>query len=402
MRPRPRASFVAVAGLSARMLAQSARRAGFRVAALDLFGDRDTRQAAELWLGVGSDAHLTISRERVADALARVARLPHMLGWIGTSGLEPLLRELGEMPNLPRWLGNGTAATQAVRDPRRFFAMLDALGIAHPPVTLAQPADPRGWLYKHADGCGGTHIVEAARAAETAEISLSQSPAGGYYQRRANGRSMSALFVAARGGVSLLGCAEQHCVAIGPYPYVHVGAAGPVRLPAPLARTLDRALAGIVASTGLVGLNSIDFLCDGDTLQVLEINARPSATMALYEAADPLAWPRGLLACHVEACTRGTLPPPGRADPPRHAAQRVLFAEAPFVASAAFSDACMREPCCRDVPMPGTRIESGHPVCTLFATATTVDAACAELARARLRVEHLIETCHDSDHVPIH
>lgn len=49
MRPSPaRAPFVAVAGLSARMLAQSAARAGLRVVALDVFGDCDTREASEL------------------------------------------------------------------------------------------------------------------------------------------------------------------------------------------------------------------------------------------------------------------------------------------------------------------------------------------------------------------
>ncbi|MDB5834148.1 MAG: ATP-binding protein, partial [Caballeronia sp.] len=42
------APYIATVGLSARMLAQSARRAGLNVAALDIFGDRDTRRFAPL------------------------------------------------------------------------------------------------------------------------------------------------------------------------------------------------------------------------------------------------------------------------------------------------------------------------------------------------------------------
>ncbi|NKJ45506.1 hypothetical protein CIC12_01850, partial [Burkholderia sp. SG-MS1] len=59
--PLAQAPFVAVAGLSARLLAQSAARAGLRVAALDIFGDRDTRAAAEVWCDIGGGA-LTIDR----------------------------------------------------------------------------------------------------------------------------------------------------------------------------------------------------------------------------------------------------------------------------------------------------------------------------------------------------
>ncbi len=69
------------------------------------------------------------------------------------------------------------------------------------------------------------------------------------------------------------------------------------------------AIAALCARTGLTGINSCDFLLDGDAFELLEINTRPSSTMTLYETASPDAWPRGLLACHIEhaataACRR--------------------------------------------------------------------------------------------------
>jgi uncharacterized protein len=157
-----RVPFVAIAGLSARLLTESATLARLNDAALDLFGDRDTRQRAKVWLDIGGTG-LSVDHAKLFDALARAARLPHMLGVIAGSGLEPFARELHARPDLPRLIGNDMHAIAAVREPQRFFALLDELGIAHPEVSLTRPAETRGWLGKRADGCGGTHIRAGER-----------------------------------------------------------------------------------------------------------------------------------------------------------------------------------------------------------------------------------------------
>jgi predicted ATP-grasp superfamily ATP-dependent carboligase len=387
-----RAPFVAVVGLSARMLAQSAARAGLNVVAMDIFGDRDTRQHAGLWFDIGSGDGLAVDRERLVDALERTARVPHMLGFIVGSGLEPLARALSEAPHLPRFIGNSAGATAAVRHPRRFFALLDELDIAHPEVSYIRPAQADGWLVKHADGCGGTHI----------ELATLQSPwpssAQTYFQRIGAGRPMSVLFVGARLQASVIGLAEQLTSTMGNLPFVHAGSIGPVDLSADVVAKLSAAIRAIVARTGLTGINSIDFLLDGDDFQVLEINARPSSTMALYEAVWPDVWPRGLLACHIDACLHGRLP---REGPPRaalRAGQRVLFAPHAFTVSPAFSDACLADPICRDVPQPGTRIEAGQPVCTLVVTARTIDAVRDALELQHARLLQCLETCQEPCH----
>jgi predicted ATP-grasp superfamily ATP-dependent carboligase len=289
------APFVAVAGLSARMLAQSAARAGLRVAALDVFGDRDTREAAELWFDIGA-GQLSIDYARLVAALERTARLPGLIGWIDGSGLEPFVAQLCRARGLPRFIGNPAEASAAVREPRRFFALLDALGIPHPPVAFTRPAEganegandvaneAQGWLIKHADGCGGTHIEPATA------VSDSHVPAQGYFQRRSSGRSLSALFIAARGSARVLGFAEQLTCRMGNLPFVHagsIGPLGPVDLPPAVEARVRAAIAALCAQTGLAGINSCDFLLDGDTFELLEINTRPSSTMTLYETACP-------------------------------------------------------------------------------------------------------------------
>jgi predicted ATP-grasp superfamily ATP-dependent carboligase len=424
------APFVAVAGLSARMLAQSAARAGLRVAALDVFGDRDTREAAELWFDIGAGP-LSIGYAALVAALERAARLPGMIGWIDGSGLEPFVAQLCREPGLPRFIGNSAQASAQVREPRRFFALLDALKIAHPAVAFRRPSEgsakgsadrpaegsaegyaagcadgstdksaaAQGWLVKHADGCGGTHI-EPATTFSDARLSAQT-----YFQRQSSGRSLSALFVAARGSAQVLGFAEQLTCQMGNLPFVHAGSIGPIDLPPAVEAQVRAAIAALCARTGLTGINSCDFLLDGDAFGLLEINTRPSSTMTLYETASPEAWPRGLLACHIEACRYGRLPASAASEAgviPASAAwragQQVLFAPRRFAVSQGFSDMCLSDPRCRDVPMPGTWIEAGQPVCTLLVRAASVDAVRHALDAQRALVLQRIETCHEPDY----
>ncbi|MGF6779944.1 ATP-grasp domain-containing protein [Paraburkholderia sp. GAS334] len=391
-----RAPYVAVVGQSARMLAQSAARAGLNVVALDLFGDRDTLHYARFWFDVGEGSGaLKIDRERILDALERVGHIPHMLGWIAGSGLEPLVEDLYRTPHLPRWIGNSEDATTAVRDPQRFFALLDELDIAHPAVSFARPAfDPAGWLVKHAAGCGGTHIESLDTWAQN------EAAPQVYFQRVDPGQSMSALFIAAHQDAVVIGFARQLTVKAGNLPFVHAGSIGPVDLPDGVVDKLHAAIDAIVSRTGLTGLNSIDFLLDGESFQVLEINARPSSTMALYETVWPEQWPRGLIACHIDACLNGKLPDAMRRPtaPRRRAGQRVLFAPYDFTVTQAFSDACLDDSVCHDVPQPGTRIETGQPVCTLVVTAPSVEDVPDALERERERLLHRIETSDESHH----
>jgi predicted ATP-grasp superfamily ATP-dependent carboligase len=400
-----RVPFVAIAGLSARLFTESAAQARLNVAALDLFGDRDTRQRAKVWLDVGGEG-LSIDRDRLFDALTRVARLPRMLGLIAGSGLEPFARELHERTDMPRFIGNDMRAIDAVREPGRFFALLDELGVEHPEVSFARPPeDTGGWIGKRADGCGGMHIRAASEFVADGSDAAATPPI--YFQRLAPGRSMSALFIAAGGHAVIIGFAEQLTVTHGALPFIHTGSLGPIDLPPPVASRIGDIVQAIVAKTGLVGINSIDFLLDDeDAIRVLEINARPSSTAALYEIASPAAWPHGLLACHIDACLKGRLPSPPplaassasatAATPQRYVAQRVAFAPHSFSVTQRFSDTLFAAPWCRDVPQPGVRIAAGEPVCTLIAIAAAPARLRDELERQRTRLLELIDTCHES------
>lgn len=385
---------IVVAGLSVRMLAESARRAGWRVIALDLFGDSDTRGAAQRWHPVGQAATLALDSARMRAALERARFEPGVTGWIAGSGFEacPALLHAG-IDGLPL-IGNTSQAWDAVRTPARFFAILNEHRIACPETRMEPPHDASGWLRKAASGTGGWHI----RLAHASNGTTHDEEGDIYYQRFSDGRPMSALFLADGRNATVLGINEQIVARHGEHPFAWRGAIGPVQVGERLADAVRHAVQAIVAASGLVGLNSLDFLSDGERCVVLEINARPSATMALYDC-DPYA---PLLARHVRACRGESLETLEEDSAAAHAplvrGQLVVFAQADHAVTPAFEDQARQLGWCHDIPVAGSAIAAGTPLCTVSATCapgTSVAAVRAALAARASAIEPLMKVSHE-------
>jgi len=185
--------------------------------------------------------------------------------------------------------------------------------------------------------------------------------ADAYFQRFEDGRSLSALFLADGRRASVVGFNEQWTASVRrDLPFLYGGAVGGVALPAVVESELRAKLDALVAATGLVGLNGLDFLLRGRRWLALEVNPRPTATVELY---DP-DYPQGLFDWHLRAC-EGELP--DRTARPRAVrAHAVVYAPAGGHVTAAF-----RFPrWCRDLPHPGTWVAPGEPVCTVHAAAS--------------------------------
>jgi predicted ATP-grasp superfamily ATP-dependent carboligase len=114
----------------------------------------------------------------------------------------------------------------------------------------------------------------------------------------------------------------------------------------------------------LVGLNSADFVVDGDAIQLLEVNPRPGATFDLFE---PEA--SSLFALHVDAC-RGTLP---TSVPSYRGAMAgaIIYAKRDMAAAPALD----WPEWTADRPPAGTRIGNEQPVCSVFARGETATEA---------------------------
>jgi uncharacterized protein len=361
----PRGTLV-VAGLHARLMVESAVRAGWDVVAMDAFGDRDTRALAREWHGISSASTMTIDEGALERALSRAAHIPGVLGWVAGNGFEERSALLDVARDALHRLGMTSDEVRAVRDPQHWFATLRSLGLEHPMVVFdvddlddvddVSGADARGdWLVKDPGGRGGWHIRS---------WQAGQTLAGNeYLQRRVDGASMSALFLADGKRAHVVGLNHQDIRPARPYPYAYHGSRGPVQDTA-LQGRVQRALDGLTPALSLRGLASIDFLVDArQRLWWLELNPRPSATMTLHDD----AWPRGLMHAHVEACA-GRLPSPGTgAGVDTLRGHFIVYAPRAVAVDSALSRALAARADCHDLPMPGTSIGAGEPLCSVTA-----------------------------------
>jgi predicted ATP-grasp superfamily ATP-dependent carboligase len=349
-----------VAALSARMLAESARDAGHDVIALDVFGDRDTRAASRAWWPIGA-----AERGVHVDAGALCAALQQVQadGWIAGAGCEAhLAAACAAAPQLPL-LGNTPATVAAVRDPRRFFAALRELGIAHPETRFDVPDDERGWLVKDFAGSGGWQVHRLPHR--------SVPGASRCFQREvAAAEPVSALFVADGRRADVIGVQRQLARPRAGRPYVFHGVVGPVGHDDEIARVVARC----TERFALRGLNGADFVrtADGGVL-LLEINPRPPASLALHDRGG------SMLRAHLDGRYGGA-----PADGVR--GHEIVFAERRCGAPERFA------PWCHDLPAAGAHIERDDPVCSIDAEGQSEADVLALLAARRHDVLNELET----------
>ncbi|MEP7298885.1 MAG: ATP-grasp domain-containing protein [Burkholderiales bacterium] len=373
---------LAVAAVSARLLAEAAARDGHVVVALDLFGDADTRRAAAQWSPIGeAGGGLQFDADRFLDALRDLSRRgSDVIGWIPGSGFEgrPDLLEAGA--KLLPLIGTSADAVRRVRDPQLFFGALAAHGIAHPPVQAHAPADPQGWLSKDAHACGGWHIRPAAQAGDAAPAHASR-----YFQRAMPGLPMSATFIANGRDASLLGFNELLVRPFGSHRHVYCGCVGPVAVTAEQARRIGDAARLLSAEFGLRGWCSLDFIRDGDAIGVLEINPRPPASIALYAQ-------RGQIDAQLRACLHAELPPPGAFTPSQVAGNEIVYARRALQLDAAAAQRVAEWPGAHDLPLAGARFTRGDPLCSLRAEGRGAEPVKALLSAGRDALLDTLET----------
>lgn len=367
---------LALAALSARALAEAAANEGLSAVALDVFGDADTQRLAREWHGTGEAGSLNIDGERFLAVLVRLARRGDVRGWIAGSGFDgrPDLLEQGAAC-LPL-IGTAADAVRRVRDPHTFFGVLDRHGIGFPPVAFERPADPSGWLRKDAGGCGGWQVQRATHDDE-------RGP-GVYWQRERGGAAHSATFIANGRDALLLGVNRQGVRPIDGRPFVFSRIAGPVPVSEAVRRELTAVVRLLAAAFQVRGLASLDVLLDGDRIEVLELNPRPPASLALY----PRIGGVGVLTAHLQACEQGLLPAAMTEDVPVRGTE-ILFAECSIEVNAARADALAALPGTCDLPRAGTRVAAGDPLCSVRAEAADEARMNEQLAARRDAVRAL-------------
>ena len=385
-------------GSSVRSAAQSAFRAGFSPWCIDQFGDRDLREVAT---EVRTVADWPIGIESVfADA-------PNA-GWVYTGAIENS-RELVERLSCQRPLwGCGSDVLSLLRNPVWVAQTLEQASLPSLPVIV-----PAAAFDEMVSGCDLS--IAAMRSGQWMRKPLASAaginvrdfdgdrPDPGssnrhFLQKKANGRSVSGLYLGAAGSVRLLGMCEQLCRGpdAGTCRYIYSGSLGPLSTSDVPQRAFEQAQQiGSAIASGLstegsliAGLFGIDFILDevSSELWTLEVNPRYPASAELYERA--FGW--HLMKWHVDACRNCAMPPAFSAGESsvgnrryKHGKQ-ILYARQdfevpdiiPLVEQLPGSD--VERISVADIPHPGTLIRKDEPVCTILTAQETL-AGCREV-----------------------
>lgn len=359
---------VLLAATSARALAQSARRGGYRPLAVDFFGDQDIAAAAHAHLVMEGGPGRGFRAAELVAGLERLAAQAAPVGVVCGTGFEDRPHLLALIAQRFALYGNDAASVARIKDPLAFATLCGQCGIAVPETLLSPPARP-GFLAKRRGGSGGAHVVHAAPAGPKRE--------GFYYQARVPGEAVSALVLADGARAVALGLSAQWTSPAPRQPFRYGGAMRPAALAPGVAARLEAAACKVAAALSLKGLASADFLVDGEDFRIVEVNPRPGATLDIFDDFEPAEPYDSLFARHMAACT-GALP----AVPPRLAGARacaVVYARRAVAAPAQFAWPQWTA----DRPRPGIAIGAGEPVCTVHAAAAAAAAALA-LVRERL------------------
>jgi predicted ATP-grasp superfamily ATP-dependent carboligase len=357
-----------VAGVTARPLAASAARAGWRVTAVDAFGDLDLRACARVIPlrredGGFDPAAAASAGKRVSAAYAAY-----------TSNFENHPSSVAALAAGRRLLGNLPSTLRRVRDPLELMRALRRRGFETPVTRAVAPgartAGPHRWLVKPRRS-GGGHGTSAWRPGRS--VGRHQ-----YLQERIRGTPGSIVFLADGKHALVLGLSRQLVGdrAFGAGGFRYCGSLMGEGLFEHQASLLDRARAladAVTGEFGLVGLNGIDFIARAGVPWPIEVNPRWSASMELLEG-------RGgppLFALHAEACLgRLTAAAPYRIR--GTVGKAVVFARRDLTLGA--TRAWLRDPSVADVPHRGERVPRGRPICTVFASAKGPDACLRALA----------------------
>ncbi len=337
-----------LAGVSVRAFAESAARAGFAVAAIDAYGDLDLRAVA--------DFH-ALPGPYTASAAALRARGVRTVAAAYTSNFENHPGAIAELARGRTLWGNPPEVIRRVRDP---FALASVFADA-PKVRATAPRSGR-WMMKPR-ASGGGHGISVWRSGM-------RVPRDYVLQERISGTPGSIVFAA--DGRSARPLAATRQLVASNFRYAGNILVEPTDEAVALAETATREF-------GLVGVNGIDFVVRRGRPVPIEVNPRFTAAMELAERRYGISIARahaagcaGLLIDFAPELLRTTV---GKA---------IVYARRHTVVGD--TTAWLADSSVRDVPPPGSRIERGRPICTVFAEGRTVAECAAALRRRAERV----------------
>ncbi|MDC9725686.1 MAG: ATP-grasp domain-containing protein [Gammaproteobacteria bacterium] len=340
---------------SGRFLAQSATQAGYRVWVADCFGDQETLIAAERWQQLPPLSEL--SSHELLSLLLMVTQGEECMLICG-SGIESLYSILNQLPSTIQLLGNSFDTVHAIKTPRLFFKLLARHKLSVPETVFETPENSVDWLVKSALGMGGNHIQHL----NSAQSNINPLT---YFQKMIFGSTGSALFLANGTHSQLISINKQNVSEDQHSPFQLGSIETPWLISAQHKKEIESAINDITLETGLLGLNSLDFIIsEQGKLYLLEVNPRPSASAELTKNKAIL------FQHHINAC-QGSLPSPSIMQSIDNASLYYIYATHDLTIPHNMDWPIE----CHDRPVPLSLIHKGEPICTALVSVKNKESA---------------------------
>lgn len=338
---------IAVLAVSGRMLAQTCVELGYTVHVLDCFNDIDTCEVAKSTYRV-SFSNTGFNQHEVNTALDSILKKVELIGVLIGSGVETSPDVIDSINLKTKVIGHSSKVFKRAHNAKSFFSVLDKLNIPYPKTLFTPPTDKKNiWLCKRSGSLGGQHITNYKGKADKDKRV--------YFQALEQGQAMSALFFAEKQNSSLLGL--HRLILHEQFQY-----AGAVYLPdsefIDLRKILLQYFQSLQNEFGLQGLCGIDFIFSTkEEIKVLELNARPTATLGLHEGK------RDYLPAHLQSFYEGTATLQKKAQS-NCLGEAIVFAEQNCKSPKNLAEFTYVS----DISTQNTEFKQGEPICTVFAS----------------------------------
>lgn len=395
---------VLVIGLDSVALAHSARRAGFKVFAVDFFGDQDLQKTCESTLSIvkqkAGESCGRLETDFSPDkflVLAREIFARHRVdGIFLTSGLEDSPKILSELNALVPIIGNHPRTIENVRGKVEFSNQIRKLDINHPdtksvetPEEAKQAAKDIGYpiLVKPLRSLGGSGIRLAENRTQLDEIlqRISPFPLGILIQEYIIGNNLSVSFVST-GKTSLVLALNEQLLGMQEVgqkePFGYCGNIVPASIDEGIAKKCANLVQRITTHFNLLGSNGIDLVVpEHGSPYVIEVNPRFQGTLECVEKSLGI----NLAKAHLDACIKETLPSWKDASPSKVCVRLILYARhRSLVPDLSGFDGV------RDIPQPRAIVEDGEPLCSIVTTERTRESAMEKSMRLARRIYGIV------------
>jgi predicted ATP-grasp superfamily ATP-dependent carboligase len=367
-------------GMDTTSLAKSAKKAGYKVCAVDYFGDQDLRAVSDCTFSMiqqkegGSCGRLSANFDvkallEGAKKMSRVNPIDAILLSTGLDDSPEVLRELSEIVPI---LGNSPEMIQKVRDREGFTDELKRLEVPVPETVVVQDlseaagaSEKIGYpvVAKPVKGFGGAGIRKIEDSEGFGEIfkELFCPQQGVVIQEYIQGIAASVSVISSKNGSSVLTVNEQ-LIGLSEFgqkePFGYCGNIVPLNASEDTLSMCRGLAERVVLHFGLVGSNGVDIaISDSGIPYVVEVNPRFQGTLECVENVLDL----NMVEAHVKACRKGLLPKVPNTIP-KFCTRLVLFAPHRSVVPDLSRYAEVR-----DIPLPGVLIEEGEPICSIIA-----------------------------------